>query len=209
MRDTRERILSEGLRLMARHGLAGVTLGVLAQRSGMSKSGLFAHFGSKEDVQLGLLAETSRVVASTFVVAAMAKPVGLPRLKKLFDGWLGWSEKAGLQGGCPLTAGMFELDDAELKDPVRQRLLAMEEEWRDFLTQLTTDAIANGDLRQNLDAKQFVWELFGIYLAHHTSYRFVRDPLATDRAMTAFNALLLRSSSVKKPAKEVARRKTK
>ncbi len=207
MKDTRERILTEGLGLMARHGLAGVTLGLLAQRSGMSKSGLFAHFGSKEDVQLGLLTETARVAESSFVAAAMARPAGLPRLRKLFDGWLGWTEKAGLGGGCPIAAGMFELDDADLEDPVRQRLLTMEEEWRGFLLQLTTEAVAKGDLSPGLDAEQFVWELCGIYLVHHTSYRFIHDPLATHRAMTAFKALILRSSNPKRPAKTVAGRK--
>ena len=173
----------------------------------MSKSGLFAHFGSKEDVQLELLSETARVAASTFVQAALSKAAGLPRLKKLFDGWLGWSEKAGLGGGCPIAAGMFELDDADLNDPVRQRLLTMEEEWRDFLVQLTTEAIANGDLSPRLDAEQFVWELCGIYLAHHTSYRFIRDPRALRRAMAAFNALILRSSSEEKRTKKVAKHK--
>ncbi len=209
MKDTKERILSEGLGLMARHGLAGVTLGVLAQQTGISKSGLFAHFGSKEDVQLGLLTETARVATSTFVKAAMAKPVGLPRLKRLFDGWLGWSEKVGLQGGCPIAAGMFELDDADLKDLVRQCLLTMEEEWREFLVELTMEAVANNDLSPDLDAEQFVWELCGIYLAHHTSYRFIRDPLATHRAMTAFNALLLRSSVHKKSLKKAAKRRVR
>lgn len=205
MKDTKERILSEGLGLISRHGLAGVTLGLLAQQSGMSKSGLFAHFSSKEDVQLELLAETSRVAASSFVEAAMARPAGLRRLKKLFEGWLGWSEKAGLQGGCPIAAGMFELDDADTHDAVRQRLLGMEEEWRKFLVQLTKEAVSAGDLSPTLDAEQFVWELCGIYLAHHSSYRFIRDRLATHRATAAFTALIVRSSNAKRTAKKVTR----
>ena len=203
MKDTKERILSEGLGLLSRQGLTGVTLGVLAQQIGISKSGLFAHFGSKEDVQLGLLTETARVVMSTVVEAAMAKPAGLPRLKKLFDSWLGWSEKAGLGGGCPIAAGMFELDDAALKDPVRQRLVVMEEEWRAFLVQLTAEAIASGELIPSLDKEQFVWELCAIYLAHHTSQRFIRDPFATRRATTAFKNLLSRSSVCSKSSKRI------
>ena len=205
MKHTRERILSEGLGLAARQGLAGVTLGVLAEQVGMSKSGLFAHFGSKEDVQLGLLEEAARVVETTFVAAAMAKPPGLPRLKKLFDGWLGWSEKAGLRGGCPIAAGMFELDDADLEDPVRQQLLRMEKDWRAFLVKLTREAMDKGELRRDLDAEQFVWELCGIYLVHHTSYRFIQDRLAAQRATRAFRGLLLRSSGRRPPAKKQAR----
>ncbi len=204
MNDTRGRILSEGLDLVARQGLAGVTLGVLAQQVGMSKSGLFAHFNSKENVQLELLTETARVAESTFVIAAMARPAGLPRLRKLVEGWLGWSEKAGLRGGCPVAAGIFELDDIGFEDPVRRRLLSMEEEWRELLAEVTRGAVAKGELRRNLDVGQFVWELCGIYLAHHASYRFIRDPLANRRAMTAFRSLLLRSVNDRRPKKKQA-----
>ena len=162
MKTTKDRILEKGLDVLSRSGLAGVTLGVLAHQAGMSKSGLFAHFGSKEDVQLRLLAETARVAASTYVDKAMAKPPGMARLKTLFKGWLGWSEKAGLAGGCPIAAGMFELDDADVNNPVRQQLVSLEGEWRDLLAQFVQEAIDLGELGTNLDPKQFAWELCGI-----------------------------------------------
>ena len=192
MNSTKERVLGEALNLASRTGLVGVTLGVLAQQSGMSKSGLFAHFGSKADVQLRLLEETARVVQAAFVEKAMTKPAGLPRLKAIFEGWIGWSHKAGLSGGCPIAAGMFELDDVETDDPVRQQLVGMEREWRRLLVQLVSEAITAGDLRADLDPEQVAWELCGIYLVHHTSQRFLHDPRATKRAMIAFNGLLLR-----------------
>jgi AcrR family transcriptional regulator len=192
--DTRERILSGGLDLLTQSGLAGVTLGVLAQQTGMSKSGLFAHFGSKEEVQLSLLERMAQVGASMFVEPGMRKPPGLPRLQAVFTGWLGWTERAGLHGGCPVAAGMFELDDVDRTDPVRQRLLHMEEEWRRFLIRLTSEAVQAGDLTADLDVEQFVWELCAIYLNHHVTYRFVRDPRATERALTAFRALVDRSA---------------
>ncbi len=194
MKHTKERILTRGLDLLARDGFAGITLGVLAEQAGVSKSGLFAHFGSKEELQLCLLEKMTQVGASTFVAPAMLQPQGLPRLKAAFKGWLGWTQKAGLHGGCPVAAGMFELDDADLNDPLRQRLLAMEERWRGFLMQLTGEAIETGDLKGDLEVDQFVWELCGIYLNHHVSYRFIQDPLANERAMTAFTALVDRSS---------------
>ena len=204
MKDTKERALSAGLDLLARDGLNGITLGVLAERVGMSKSGLFAHFGSKEEVQISLLEKMTQVGASTFVGPAMLQPQGLPRLMAVFKGWLGWTEKAGLHGGCPVAAGMFELDDVSLDDPVRQRLLAMEKNWRGFLSQLTLESIETGDLNSHLDADQFVWELCAIYLNHHVSYRFIRDPLANDRAWTAFAALLDRSSTNRSTKKATA-----
>lgn len=158
----------------------------------MSKSGLFAHFGSKEEVQLSVL-DRAAVVGSQYVVApAMLVPEGLPRLKALVKNWLGWSAKAGLPGGCPVAAGMFEVDD--LDTPVRERLLSMESEWRGVLAQHTRRAIELGHLRKDLDVEQFVWELCGIYLSHHASQRFVRDPKADSRANKAFKALLERAA---------------
>jgi AcrR family transcriptional regulator len=200
MNNTRERILTSGLDLLTQNGFAGVTLGVLAQQTGISKSGLFAHFGSKEAVQLSLLETMARVGASTFVEPGMRSPPGLPRLQAVFTGWLGWTERAGLHGGCPVAAGMFELDDVDPADPVRQRLLRMEEDWRRFLIQLASEAAETGDLRADLDVEQFVWELCAIYLNHHVSYRFVRDPRATQRALTAFRTLVQSSGRRQTPS---------
>jgi AcrR family transcriptional regulator len=191
--ETRKRIVAEGLDLLARGGFAGVTLGVLATQTGLSKSGLFAHFGSKTEVQLRLLDETAQTARNTVVEPAMKAVEGLPRLRAVFERWLGWSEKAGLGGGCPVTGGFFEFDDAPDDDPVRQRLIAMEAEWRGFLSELAAAAVKAGELPKGLDVDQFVWELCGIYLSHHVSYRFARDPLATKRAHTAFAELVNRS----------------
>ena len=193
MKDTRQRILSSGLDMLTSHGFAGVTLGALAEQTGLSKSGLFAHFGSKEEVQLSLLEEMTAVGAASFVAPAMLLPQGSARLRAVVRGWLGWSERAGLHGGCPVAAGMFEFDDAELTHPVRQRLLAMEQRWRGFLVQLVSEAVATGELRKDLDAEQFVWELCGIYLNHHVSHRFLRDGRADRQAWAAFESLLDRS----------------
>lgn len=203
MKDTKERILAEGLDLLTQVGFSGVTLGVLAQRTGMSKSGLFAHFGSKEGIQLGLLEEILRVGASTFIAPAMRNPPGLSRLRGIVTGWLGWTERAGLHGGCPIAAGLFEFDDADESDPVRVRLLTTEEHWRNFLAGTVAEAVETGELRADLDVDQFVWELCGIYLNHHVSHRFIKDPIATERAHIAFEALLKRSM-----AKTAAREKT-
>src|SRR5579863_3480743 len=105
---TRERILGQGLALMSRAGLSGVTLGVLADQVGMSKSGLFAHFKSKEDVQIELLEYTTQFGRPYIIDPAMRQPEGLPRLKALVKHWLGWAPRSGLPGGCPIAAAMFE-----------------------------------------------------------------------------------------------------
>jgi AcrR family transcriptional regulator len=189
--STRERILEQGLALMSQAGLAGVTLGVLADQVGMSKSGLFAHFRSKEDVQIGLLQYMAQFARAHVVQPAMRADEGLPRLQALVHNWFGWAQRAGLPGGCPVAAGLFEFDDVE--GAVRNEILAMESQWRGLLKHLVQQAIERGHLRQDLDVEQFVWELCGIYLAHHAAHRFLRAVDADRRAQTAFQALLDRA----------------
>ncbi len=200
--STRERILEQGLALTSRLGLAGVTLGVLADQVGMSKSGLFAHFRSKDELQIGLLQHMAEFAAARVVAPAMRAAGGLPQLKTLVANWFGWTRRAGLPGGCPVAAGLFEFDDIE--GPARDKILAMEREWRVLLTGLVRKAVERGHLRRGLDVDQFVWELCGIYLGHHAAYRFLRSADADKRARTAFRALLERAAPV--PARKAERK---
>lgn len=188
---TRERILQQGLALMSQEGLSGVTLGQLAERVGMSKSGVFAHFRSKEEVQIGLLEDSTRLATHSVVEPALREPEGLPRLEALMHHWLGWAQRAGLPGGCPVAAAMFELDDAE--GPVREKVLAIEAELRDLLRKIVRQAIDRKHFRADVDVDQFVWELCGIYLSHHVAQRFLRHADADTRARTAFQALVERA----------------
>src|SRR5439155_16280869 len=125
------------------------------------------------------------------IAPAMLVPDGLPRLKKLVAGWFGWAQRAGLPGGCPVAAGLFEFDDIE--GAVRNKILQMEAEFRQLLTGIVKSAVTLGHLRRDLDVDQFVWELSGIYLSHHAAHRFLRSKDADQRAKTAFQALLDRA----------------
>jgi AcrR family transcriptional regulator len=196
---TRERILDRGLALMSQSGLGGVTLGVLADQVGMSKSGLFAHFKSKDEVQIELLEYSSLFGAPHIIDPAMQQPEGLPRLRELVHNWFGWAPRSGLPGGCPVAAGMFEYDDIE--SPVRDKIAELEAAWRAFLCNITRRAVELGHLRKGLDVEQFVWEVGGIYLAHHVSQRFLRSPESDRRAAAAFDALVERSLPASKPRK--------
>lgn len=178
---------------MTTTGFAGLTIGGLAEHTGMSKSGLFARFGSKEELQLALLDEMQRVVAATVLSPALQAAAGLPRLRALVERWFGWTSRAGLSGGCPVAAGLFELDDQP--GPLRERLLTLEAEWRGLLCGLVSEAVALGELRADLNVDQFVWELCGIYLSHHASTRFLRTPHADTYAHRAFEALLERAAA--------------
>jgi len=189
--STRERILDQGLDLLSVGGLSGVTLGVLAEQVGMSKSGLFAHFRSKEAVQLALLEHMGALAQAWVVAPALRADEGLPRLRATVERWLGWSTGAGLSGGCPIAAALFELDDAE--GAVRARVAAMEAYWRGLLAELTRQAVGLGHLRADLDVDQFVWEVCGVYLSHHASRRFLKDPRADERAAIAISALIERA----------------
>jgi AcrR family transcriptional regulator len=177
--------------LMSQAGLSGVTLGVLADQAGMSKSGLFAHFRSKEDVQIELLTHTGQFAAQHVVQPSMMAGEGLPRLQALAGNWFGWAQRAGLPGGCPVAAGLFEFDDVEGR--VRNKILEMEASWRSLLIDLVRRAVELGHLRHDLDVEQFVWELCGIYLSHHAAHRFLRAADADSRAQTAFQALVDRA----------------
>src|SRR5260370_31553776 len=112
-RATRDRILDAGLNLLSTSGFAGVTIGLLASQVGMSKSGLFAHFKSKDDIDIALLEQMFEVAQKNIVVPSMRAQQGLSRLTALVENWFGWSTKDGLIEGCPDAAGMFELDYGE------------------------------------------------------------------------------------------------
>lgn len=188
---TRDRILDSGLELLSTSGLSGVTLGVLADRVGMSKSGLFAHFKSKEEVDLQLLIRTFETARRQVMNTAMKAAEGLPRLEAATLAWFGWFSKAGLPGGCPVAAAMFELDDVE--GAVRDRVLAETRQWTAVMKELAEDAVARGHLRKDLDIDQFFWEIQCISLGHHVALRFFRDPHADAQAGKSFRDLIERS----------------
>ena len=150
---------------------------------------------------------TAQVAAEHVVAPAMRAAEGLPRLRALVRNWLGWTARAGLAGGCPIAAGIFELDDTE--GPVREQLLQMEKSWRALLAQHVAQAVDLGHLRRDLDIEQFVWELCGIYLSHHAFLRFVRDPRADKRARIAFDALLERALPKDTKKKKAALRRVR
>lgn len=190
---TRARVIQEGLQTLSQGGLAAVTIGRLAEATGLSKSGLFAHFRSREVLELALLEEAVRIAEIHIVGPAMRNPEGLPRLMALVGLWFGWSARAGLRGGCPIAAAIFELDDAS--GAVRDRVATLDQEWRTLLRAHVQQAIDLGHLHAGTDVEQVVWELYGIYLAHHSSMRFHRDPQADRRAQNALVALLQRNGA--------------
>jgi AcrR family transcriptional regulator len=190
---TRAKVLEAGVQAMSQGGLASVTIGRLADATGLSKSGLFAHFRSREALEVALIEESARLAQVHVVEPAMRNPPGLPRLMALVGMWFGWSARAGLRGGCPIAAALFELDDAP--GEARDRVVALDAQWRALLRTHVQEALDLGHLQSTIDVDQVVWEICGIYLGHHSTMRFHCDPAADRRAETALVALLRRSGA--------------
>ena len=186
--QTREAILVHALGLATRIGFEGLTIGRLADDLKMSKSGLFAHFRSKEALQLEILRMAGARMVETVVKPALAAPRGEPRVRTLFDGWLQWEQSPGLPGGCPFMAASFELDDRP--GPVRDFVVQNLRDWMDTMAGAARIAVQEGHFRADLDCEQFAHECQGIGLAFVHASRLMRDPKARVRAQTAFDSLL-------------------
>lgn len=186
--QTRQVIIDEAFSLASCVGVSGLSIGVLAERTKMSKSGLFAHFGSKEELQLAVLRESQDRFAEAVVRPALREPRGLPRLRAVLANWLDWTRAVNLPGGCVINAAAAEFDDqpGPLRDEVRNAMHALQQ----TLGVLVAKCIEVGDLRPDTDVEQFVFELSGIYQATQQQRRLFNNPDAGRRAMAAFERLV-------------------
>jgi AcrR family transcriptional regulator len=170
-------------------GLEGVTIGRLAEALDMSKSGLFAHFRSKEELQLQTVEHQRERFIEAVVKPVLAAPGGEPRVRTLFERWMAW--RASQPGGCFFAAASFELDDRP--GPVRDRLAEVQREWLLSVARIAESAVKRGHFRQDLDATMWAHEYYGMMLAYHLAEQLLRDPEALSRARRAFEELLTRS----------------
>ena len=184
---TRTAILDRAAGLASQVGLTGVTIGFLADDLRLSKSGLFAHFRSKEALQIQVLEHAARQFVERVVRPALREPRGEPRVRALFEGWLAW-DTAGAPGGCVFAQAAAELDDRA--GPVRDRLVELQRQWIGVLTASIELGVAAGRLRAGTDAEQFAQDMYGVMLAFHHAWRLLGDPRAETRARRAFDALL-------------------
>jgi AcrR family transcriptional regulator len=169
-------------------GLNGISIGQLATRMSMSKSGLFAHFGSKEALQLAVIEEIVGRFIRDVIRPAIAETTGLERIHAVFDSWLGWSMANDFPGGCPLVAATIELDDQE--GNMRDKIAEMQSMWLECLARMAKKAVKDGDFREDLVVNQFAFELNGIGLAFNHAHRLFRDHKAESRARTFYSRLL-------------------
>ena len=199
---TRAAILDEALRIVSSAGLDGLTIGTLADATGMSKSGLFAHFGSREDLLLAVLNHGQQEFIEVVLNPALKKPRGLPRLRAMFVHWLDWTESADLPGGCPMIGGASEFDDKP--GPVRDMLAGGQRLWIETLKRTVRQAIDEKQLRPATDPEQIVFEMFGIALVVHHHRRLLGYQKARERALAALDALFERHAAPK-PVRSLSR----
>ena len=190
--ETRAAVLCKALALASKVGLEGLTIGRLAKEAGLSKSGLFGHFDSKEKLQLEVLETAVQHFILTVIAPALRKPRGLPRLQATFDNWFAWSRHEALPGGCVFIAAANELDDQP--GPLRDRLVEYQKDWIESIAISARMAIDEGHFRKDLDCQQFAYDLYSIILAYHHFSRLIRDEGAQNRAQQAFRSLVAASS---------------
>ena len=186
--ERRQLILERAAQTASRLGLEGLTIGRLASDLGLSKSGLFAHFQSKEALQVQTLRHAAELFVDRVVRPALKAPRGERRLRALFERWLAWAEADVLKGGCLFVAAATELDDQD--GPSRDELVRQQRDWLELIANVARTGIAEGDFRPGLDGEQLAYELYGVMLAYHHARRLLRDPRAPQRARDAFDALV-------------------
>lgn len=186
--STRERIVERAFLLAGRDGLNGLSLGSLSDALNMSKSGLFAHFGSKEDLQVAVLQHAAQAFTEQVIKPALKAPRGLPRLEAMFTRWLEWGTDPKMPGGCLFPQASAELDDHW--GAPRAVLVSSQQQLLQTLARAARVCVEEGHFRADLDTEQFAFEANGLILGFHHAFRLLRDPKAMKRARAAFKRLV-------------------
>ena len=185
--QTRAAIVEAALELAARNGLEGLTIGSLAERTQMSKSGVFAHFGSREDLQIAVLKAYERRFVDEVLVPGLKEKRGLPRLRAIFERWL---DRTAIEAarGCIWISGAAEYDDRP--GSVREELVAMVRSWQRELSRAIQQVVEAGELPADLDVQELVFQLYGVILVLHHDGRLLDSPDAVGRARRSFERLI-------------------
>jgi len=185
-------VLDHAFTLVSRVGFEGLTIGTLAERVGLSKSGLFGHFHSKEQLQLEVLETAVDRFMQGVIAPALKAPRGEPRVRAFFQNWLEWGRGHVAQTeGCLFIAAANELDDRQ--GPLRERLVDYQREWLAGLARAAQLAVEERHFRSDLDTEQFAYEFYSIILAFHHSSRLLRDARSDERAERQFERLITNS----------------
>ncbi len=192
--QTKQTITEGAIALASRLGLENLSIGKLAKAVGMSKSGLFAHFQSKQKLQVEVLQGASERFLERVVRPALRAPRGEPRIRALLEYWLRWEHADFLPGGCPFIAAAAELDDQP--GPARDVLVGSQRVWFRFIAEAARRAMQEGHFRPDLEEDQFAYEFYALALGYHYLARLLGDGEADRRLRKGFEDLMVRSRVV-------------
>jgi AcrR family transcriptional regulator len=187
--QTKMAIIDAALGLATQIGLEGLSIGALAEATQMSKSGVFAHFGSREELQISVIHQYFALFERDVFYVAMEQPRGLPRVKALFANWMKLVAEE-IQAGCIFISGAVEFDDRP--GPVRDALATSVQTWLAAMNRSIVLAKACGHLRIDVDEEQMAFEIHGLILALHYEARFLNKPGSMERAKKGFDNILAR-----------------
>ena len=187
--QTKAHIVDVALHMATHHGLESLSIGGLAEATGMSKSGVFAHFGSREELQIMVVREYHERFEEEVFYPALQQARGLPRLSALFHNWMNRTS-VEIDSGCLYISGAVEFDDRP--GPVRDALADSVRIWLAAMRRAVVQAREAGHLQAGADAQQMAFEIHGLILALHYDARFLKTPGAAARANTGFEHILLR-----------------
>ncbi len=190
--ETKSMILDRAVQIASVHGLEGLTIGTLAEDLGMSKSGLFAKFSSKENLQIEVLRKGSELFRRFVIYPTLKTKPGLTRLRSAFISWLDWSKQSDLPGGCLFLASSSEFDDKP--GIVRDHLQKIQLSWHSSLIQFVEETRDNGEFHSKVNAEQIVQEIWGLVLSYHFYNRLLEDKNSEKRTKQMFNDLIKRHS---------------
>jgi AcrR family transcriptional regulator len=191
-RQTKATIVDAALGLASQIGLEGLSIGALAEVTGMSKSGVFAHFGSREELQISVIREYHDRFESEVFYPALSRTRGLPRLESLFDNWM-QRTSTEIDSGCIYISGAVAFDDRP--GPVRDALASSVNTWQNALQRSVAQAQKEMQLSSQADPLQVAFEIHGLILALHYEARFLRNPGAAERARKGFNDIVARNKA--------------
>jgi len=200
--QTKAAIVDAALGLATQIGLEGLSIGALAEVTQMSKSGVFAHFGSREELQISVIREYHRRFEEEVFYPAVQEPRGLPRLRALFANWMKRTS-VEIDSGCIYISGAVEFDDRP--GPVRDALASSVLTWHAAMKRAIESAKAEGHLQADVDEEQMLFEIHGLILALHYEARFLKDSAALGRANRGFENILQRYGAGATPAATVTR----
>ena len=187
--ESKEKILNVALGLSSKFGLVNLSIGELAKVVGMSKSGLFGHFKSKEALQKMVLDFAAHHFINTVVKPALKKERGIPRLEAIVDNWITWSLEAHL-GGCPIVTAAIEFDDRP--GVLRDHVQFLKTEMIKGFEKTTKIAVIEGHLDKDLDCEQFVFELYSLMIGFHIYGRLMNEEMAKKKFKKSFESLISR-----------------